>query len=415
MGDIFQAIKGKNDYWIDAYARRGEINSLNARGFSPLGYAVRIRFPPHVYLYERIEKETLNRLINWGANPNYMEPDGLTPFLAFLIDRSGAEYIASLKLFLHEKDWNEGADLAIPVGIPNRYVGFTALHIAAWNNWGDVLDLLIKNGANVNALVVSDNEFRGFTPLLLAAEGGYEKQVRRLLEARADPSIFRPNNTSALSLAAKSGNFECVKLLFNKLNIVNVPNDEGKTPLIYACFSNKLDIVRFFIEKGAEVNHQAVDGTTALMAAANLTNLGMIEELLRAGANVNLRRGNGGTALLYAISPTSNLRVITPLLEAGADVNAADRDGNTPLLTAVQLGKNDIILELLRRGADSTRTFRGQTIAAYARTQGLPAEILEALTFSRRHHALRGFATAATAASRRGGRRTRRRSTRRQR
>jgi ankyrin repeat protein len=425
MGDyIYEAIRSENEYHIELYIRHGgNINAMNDRGFTPLGYAIRYRYarPGNGGRVTVISKRTIEYLLRAGANPNIMEGDGFTPFLARLIDYGGADYISILGLMLDGKDGKQRADLAVPASDATIYPGYTGLHIAAQLDRGDVIDLLIRNGANVNALVVSDTARRGYTPLLLAAEVGHERQVRRLLDKRADPSINTPNNTTALSLAAKSGNFESVKALINKLNNVNVPNNDGNTALIYACRTDKLNVVRLLLEKGAEVNHQANNGITPLMSASFYNHLPIIQELLLAGANVNLRAITGVNALTVSINPGASLPITKTLLDAGADVDVEDNEGRTPLFFAVYNRKNEIVLELLRRGADSSRMFRGQTIAAYARTRGLPAEILEALTLSRRHHALRGFAALtapapapAAAASRRGGWRKRRLTRRRQ-
>ena len=421
--DIYYAIRLENTYSINDYIRSGgNINVVNAHGLTPLGYAVRHKYirPGNYGRVTVISKRIIEYLLRVGADPNIMEGDGFTPFLARLADVGGEDYINILGLFLDGKDGKQRADLAIPASDATIYPGYTGLHIAAQLDRGDVIDLLVKNKANVNALVVSDTAKRGYTPLLLAAETGHERQVRRLLDKRADPSINTPNNTSALSLAAKSGNFESVKALINKLNNVNIPNADGTTPLMYACRTDKLNIVRLLLEQGAEVNHQANNGITPLMTASYYNNLAIIQELLRAGANVNLRATTGVNALMLSMNSGASLPVAQTLLNAGVEVDVEDSEGRTPLFFAVHYKKYDIIRELLRRGADPSHTVRGQTIAAYARTRGLPAEILEALAFSRRHHALSGFAAALAptqapaAASRRGGRRKRRLTRRRQ-
>ena len=61
--------------------------------------------------------------------------------------------------------------------------GQTALHLAARSGYTALLDLLIANGANVNA-----EDGRGRTPLSYAVERQDETGMKTLLAAKADPN-----------------------------------------------------------------------------------------------------------------------------------------------------------------------------------------------------------------------------------
>jgi ankyrin repeat protein len=90
------------------------------------------------------------------------------------------------------------------------HAGNTALHHAAaytaWVSMGDMADLLIGNGANVN---VTNNN--GATPLMLASEFGHTGMVRSLLAHGANVHLKANDGQTALSWA--SGADEIARML----------------------------------------------------------------------------------------------------------------------------------------------------------------------------------------------------------
>ena len=74
--------------------------------------------------------------------------------------------------------------------------GVTLLHIASRNNSTEVIDLLVKYGADVNAL---DSE--GFSPLHIAAIHGNMKVVKKLVDLKADVSRARVDGRDAVDMA----------------------------------------------------------------------------------------------------------------------------------------------------------------------------------------------------------------------
>ncbi|HMP88898.1 MAG TPA: ankyrin repeat domain-containing protein [Kiritimatiellia bacterium] len=61
-------------------------------------------------------------------------------------------------------------------------IKWTALHSAAWDNRIDLVDTLLKHGADIEA-----GEISGQRPLILAARRQHEEMIAKLLEAGADP------------------------------------------------------------------------------------------------------------------------------------------------------------------------------------------------------------------------------------
>ena len=75
--------------------------------------------------------------------------------------------------------------------------GVTVLHIASKKNKEpEIIDLLVKSGANVNA-----QDAEGFTPLHMAAIHGNLKVVKKLVDLEADVNIITTDGKNAAELA----------------------------------------------------------------------------------------------------------------------------------------------------------------------------------------------------------------------
>jgi ankyrin repeat protein len=87
----------------------------------------------------------------------------------------------------------------------------TPLHLACLFNHVSTVEVLIKRGADLEAL----SGFLDKTPLHLACENGFTKCVELLLRAGADTRKLGTtiNGGSAMHLAAKEGHIEIVRVL----------------------------------------------------------------------------------------------------------------------------------------------------------------------------------------------------------
>ncbi|ETW09150.1 AGC/RSK/RSK-UNCLASSIFIED protein kinase [Aphanomyces invadans] len=108
------------------------------------------------------------------------------------------------------------------VGI-NQY---TALHLAARNNFPKAVAELCSRGADVGARTADR-----LTPLHLASMEGHAGCVEELLKAGADPNTTDQNGNGAVHLAAEGGNIACAKLLIAYGARTDVPNASGSLPL----------------------------------------------------------------------------------------------------------------------------------------------------------------------------------------
>ena len=119
-----------------------------------------------------------------------------------------------------------------------------------------------------------------------------------------------------------------------------------------ACRKGALERVRQLIQDGQDVNIGDSCGDTPLMEAAAYGHDQVVRELIRAGADVNGKNYYYKQTALHWASSRGHSSVIKTLAEAGANLNVQDVWGVTPLMRAAEEGDANVVVELIRAGAD---------------------------------------------------------------
>ena len=138
----------------------------------------------------------------------------------------------------------------------------------------------------------------------------------------------------------------CIIALANEGAGVNVPDEEGNTPLMLAVERNHHQYVKELIKAGADVNMKDIKGNTPINLAAIAE--ASLKLLIEAGADVNI--GNGKGALIRA-AVEGHEELVKQLINEGADVNDSNKDGQTALIKAAW-NHGNIVHLLLAEGAD---------------------------------------------------------------
>ena len=285
-----------------------------------------------------------------------------------------------------------------------------AIHVASARNDTSMVHLLLKHNTDINVT----NIF-GYTPLQAAARGGHLEVVELLLSEGAEVNAqFDARIPTALHLAAVSGHVDMVRLLLRMGADVNMTYEKGRvapnllesgassqrntktktppraganlgyrtdssnestTPLGDAVEHGLEEIVSLLVSHGANVN---LGVPTPLKAAVNCRHCQILRLLLEHGANLleplfhglvferdemlmrtlqavgadlDAQNEDRGTAVLSAVIERQE-KTVRFLIEAGANINIQSFYGDSPLFAASRWGHEAILQLLLVHGAD---------------------------------------------------------------
>ncbi|CAF0888998.1 unnamed protein product [Didymodactylos carnosus] len=141
--------------------------------------------------------------------------------------------------------------------------GITPLWCAVGFDHLNIVQLLIRHGANVNHCILSKS-----TPMRVACYNGRIDIVKYLVDNGGDIKLVNAYDSTCLMIAAYRGHTELCRYLLGIGAEINAKDKEGSTPLHYACETNNLDLVKLLINSGA-VNSKNLNGVTPLHIAAS--------------------------------------------------------------------------------------------------------------------------------------------------
>ena len=151
--------------------------------------------------------------------------------------------------------------------------------------------------------------------------------------------------------AAQAGDLAKVRsLLEADPDLLELKNENGKTPMHFAAESGSVELIRFLLDKGAAVNAKNIASEIPLHYAAGWCHLEAVKLLLDRKADVSIRSNEGDTPLHY-LRFVGLREVAELLLDNGADINARNNAGETFLGMAVNAGRPQLIDLAFDRGA----------------------------------------------------------------
>ncbi|KAK3725015.1 hypothetical protein QZH41_017479, partial [Actinostola sp. cb2023] len=415
--DLHQACKDDMIEVVQVLVSDGScnLNALDSLGNSPLHYAAK-----------HDHGEIAKLLLDFGAHPNLNNTctRTLTPLqLACWFDSSETAHI----LIGNGADVSTGArygQLAIHCaaarsrpGILEELLvkgkanpnykdnsGFTALHIAANTGRLEIVQVLLRHGADVT---LRDND--GNTPAHIAAREGHVTTLTTLLQSANSSRVSMryildsTGSGSCLQLAVRRshveaanvclqygastfgnahdtspplhtacihGNIELVKLLVSSGASVHAEDIESMTPILRASLSGHVDVVNYLIDQGASLETGLTE-SNPLMCAVKRGHGDVIRLLLTRGSSIAVRDSSRRTCLHVAVY-SDNEETLDILLQHSGKVlvNSRDESDSTPLHFSAINRNRKMILKLLRVGADTNMCDEDEKLPLHHAAEG---------------------------------------------
>lgn len=242
----------------------------------------------------------------------------------------------------------------------------TGLKYASQSGYLDVVELLLKAGADLNV----DNAIHA------AAFGGHLKILNPLLEAGAGvdtsneyENSYREGHLTALQEATRGGHLEVSERLLQVGADVNaLTRERGYTALQGAAKSGSVELVQRLLAAGAYVNAPAEDyARTALQAAAEIGSLEIVNILLAAGANIETfvpGTCNSRTLAVRLAVEKGHLTVAERLLEeiVNTEYEPSPHLLKVTLGSAASGGNEQLVRQLIEIGAPLTANDQNQPL-----------------------------------------------------
>lgn len=253
----------------------------------------------------------------------------------------------------------------------------TALHEAAQMGHAEIVEMLLKDGSDVNAVGIN-----GDRPLHLAAQGGRDDVIKVLLAHKAEVNAGDEYGNTPLYSAACAGHTNTIILLLANGADVNARDKYGNCPLSGAIMNNRYGVVPLLMSNGANPKLKDLSANTMLDRAAVQDSPALAESLLPYFTGTNDTKylseafssafhfGHMDVAVpisvaalrfesnsIYDAAFKGKVGDVRVQLESQPDLlNAKDFLGLSPLHRAAQAGQDAIVELLVAKGADTGST-----------------------------------------------------------
>ncbi|XP_055604737.1 rabankyrin-5 [Uranotaenia lowii] len=325
------------------FAEYANLNHVNKSGLTVLHLASANGLP-----------ELVKALLEKGASPNLQSNvTELKSAVHFAVEFNQLDVISAF--INHKENYSKQLE-AIDFNLKNA-MGDSPLSLSLALGYNDLVPLLIKGGADVNARNGQD-----MTLLHQAILKEDSKTAVFLLNQGADMNALTADQESPLQLAIHCRLPDVVDALCIRGVSFSAPDNKGDCPLWCALQSEQFEIASVLVKHGVDTDCWGAgpDGClqTLLHRAIDENKEQAAQFLIRSGCDLDSPRqpgaqGEGGDEAKDKASPLHlccqwGLRnVLHTLIDHGANVNAVNCDLKTPLHIAIENHHEEIIGILL--------------------------------------------------------------------
>ena len=356
----------------------GDVNKVNVEGNTMLHVAV-----------EDGNVELVKYLLERGANTNIKNCYGYTPRriaeqygndkILKIFDASGSVNIFTSAQYGLIDKVKEALDSGVDINTPNEK-GYSALTIAAYMGQSEMVDFLIRSGADVNFAGNSN-----LTPLYFAITSD-NKTAKLLIDNGARLDIVSNDGINLLGLCCYNDKVILKDIIKKQIDLKPLyksidkesdirklarddyrkqcyqENDrmgaaqrltlESHSPLHSTVINNDYDGLKRQLSIGGDVNALDAMKHTALWYAIFLDNEKMVEYLIKHGANIKLIDQQSGDTAMHTAASYNRVEILKLLLANGGDVHIKNNAGYSPLDSSISFRGHDALRELIAAGAD---------------------------------------------------------------
>ncbi len=336
--------KGANEfgatavYAAAAHANPALLSKLLSAGADP-NIAIVSGETPLMMAARRGNLEAVRVLLSAGAKPNAAENNaGQTALMMAIVEK----HVAVTEALV-----NGGADIKL-----GSKSGFTPLMFAVQQGDVEAIRTLIKAGADVNSVQTGTK----LTPIIIASAMLHGDVVDLLLANGANPNAIDSRGYTALHLVVRDTDYG-----------MDLRTKDTVTRIVKALLAQKADPnIRLVQEHPAATgNEVSLGGATALILAAEVNNFDVVKALLDGGADPKATTDAGHSALHMAAgggtdvqrmrSPEERalaIKTVQLLVDKGVGVDDPGQFGWTAFETATYQGLTEVMDYLAGKGAD---------------------------------------------------------------
>ncbi|XP_057317964.1 ankyrin-3-like [Microplitis mediator] len=334
-----------------------DVNSLDGRRQTPLHISVRKKNTKIINLLLKNDAD-VNAFDNYNLSPLKIALiNGNEQIVELLLDKAEItvkKNLISLLKFAWKNSTFKIFELLFDVGL--KIYPLTAgkivppLHMAVIKNNFEAFNDLINDGDDING------SFWGKTPLEIAVERENKKIIELLVKNKANVNL--KNEESILKVAVEKDDFKWMRMLVD----AGVDVDSGAI-LEQAIEENNYEIVEYVISNGAEINNAYDYGECRMTPLEHAVKRGyqqIVKLLIEYNVDVNHRSFLEPGCLITAIK-NDNFEIFQLLLDAGADIHIF-YNGKSLIFMAVDKNSYEITKHLINHGADVNTCFRDKTL-----------------------------------------------------